>query len=557
MMWSDSEAGFIRQQTIGQTASSSVPIENFSSLGLELNDGHLYVGGRGAINKINLATKQNIRIPVSTQGVVGDLAISQGFLYWSDIIHNTISKASLTAPEQQAVIYRLAAGRSAMVRGIALSPDGSKVFVTIRGHPLSVPSRHMPQSQIIVMNADGTNVTEVRRGWVPGDAEDYTKAPWVARPGAIVVDQTHVYYVDHEHRQIRRFTLSQPSVTEIYGAEDAGGWVWPTDMKIENNMLFASGMPWSNAWRTSPGGFLTHCLTSFTDVSSACDSVENTAGRPYLRAVGFTMDAQYFYYTLPEGGAFRVSRSTLSATPEEFLAISSHVNYSSSTMRGVATDRVLGKTFFGTSAGLVQYDHATKRQMLIAPGTGLIQDVEFDRSSGFVYFSEYGSNRIRRCGIDGQDLTDLLAGLSSKPVGLAIDSVSRKIYWTDEHATSNVMRAELDGTGVERLTWNTAPTGTNPLANIRDIDFDQTTQRFLTFAGGDENAISIVDAAGVVVSVVVKTGFTAMAGIGYDSTAQRVYYPTMQGIHSVKLDGSDVQTVFAGGGFHRYVTVSN
>ena len=75
-------------------------------------------------------------------------------------------------------------------------------------------------------------------------------------------------------------------------------------------------------------------------------------------------------------------------------------------------------------------------------------------ASAKVYWTDWGTDKIQRSGLDGADLEDVLTSGLTTPVGIAVDLLGRKVYWADQ-AEAKIKRANLDGTGVEDVV--TAP----------------------------------------------------------------------------------------------------
>ena len=65
-----------------------------------------------------------------------------------------------------------------------------------------------------------------------------------------------------------------------------------------------------------------------------------------------------------------------------------------------------------------------------------------------MYWTDAGTDRIRRANLDGSDIEDLITDGLSNPQGVALDVTDRKMYWTD-WGTNTIRRASLDGSGVE------------------------------------------------------------------------------------------------------------
>ena len=72
-------------------------------------------------------------------------------------------------------------------------------------------------------------------------------------------------------------------------------------------------------------------------------------------------------------------------------------------------------------------------------------------SSGWMYWTDAGTDRIQRSNLDGSRIEDLVTTGLDDPVALALDVSGGKMYWTDR-GTDKIQRANLDGSQVEDLS---------------------------------------------------------------------------------------------------------
>ena len=91
------------------------------------------------------------------------------------------------------------------------------------------------------------------------------------------------------------------------------------------------------------------------------------------------------------------------------------------------------------------------------------------------------SNRIWCSDLDGNNITELLTGLS-KPIGISVDSVGRKLYWIEsDESPPKIAYANFDGTDMGYLI----ETGTN-YPNCTAID---SVNRFIYWTDYSNNSI--------------------------------------------------------------------
>ena len=79
------------------------------------------------------------------------------------------------------------------------------------------------------------------------------------------------------------------------------------------------------------------------------------------------------------------------------------------------------------------------------------------QDSEYIYWTEFGSWKIRRAALDGTNPVDLNTGVNNGR-GIALDLTNNHMYWVGV-ATSSIGRANLDGTNlVDHITGvNNAP----------------------------------------------------------------------------------------------------
>ena len=93
--------------------------------------------------------------------------------------------------------------------------------------------------------------------------------------------------------------------------------------------------------------------------------------------------------------------------------------------------------------------------------TSTPKQLALDIEGGKVYWSDRGdlgdqsvNPKIMRANLDGSDIETLVSDDLISPVGIALDSASSKMYFTDRFA-DNIRRANLDGSSVEIVVHNT------------------------------------------------------------------------------------------------------
>jgi hypothetical protein len=152
-----------------------------------------------------------------------------------------------------------------------------------------------------------------------------------------------------------------------------------------------------------------------------------------------------------------------------------------------------------------------------------------------VYWTDECGKTIQRANLDGSGDEILLAGLSS-PRGIAIDSAGAKIYWTE--TTGRVARANLDGSGVETLVTRSA--------FFQGIAIDPAAGKMYWAADGSVLRANLDGSA--LEQFVGSTDASNPIGVAIDREARLLYW-TDTGRHAVRrtsLDGGPMEDVITG-----------
>jgi hypothetical protein len=95
-------------------------------------------------------------------------------------------------------------------------------------------------------------------------------------------------------------------------------------------------------------------------------------------------------------------------------------------------------------------------KVLVSGRTGIPDGIVVDTNGGHLYWTIMGKpsaddGMVERADLDGGHLTTIVpAGGTFTPKQLKLDSVHRKLYWSDREGM-RIMRANLDGTAIETL----------------------------------------------------------------------------------------------------------
>jgi cysteine-rich repeat protein len=156
-------------------------------------------------------------------------------------------------------------------------------------------------------------------------------------------------------------------------------------------------------------------------------------------------------------------------------------------------------------------------------------------ASGKIYWIDNGSDTLGRSNLDGSGV-EVLTGLTSNyAIGMALDAVHRKVYWTRLHGVS---RSNLDGSGVEEVYY---------LSNSFQwaIALDVAAGRM--YWTQSPNRILRAKLDGTSVETVID-GLDHPRGIALDLSAGKVYWGetgTLKRIRRANLNGSGVENLVA------------
>ena len=179
--------------------------------------------------------------------------------------------------------------------------------------------------------------------------------------------------------------------------------------------------------------------------------------------------------------------------------------------------------------------------------------VEPEPIAQYIYWTEWGSGKIRRANLDGSNVQDIV-DTGYYPVGITIDLSGGKIYWTDktsnnhfdQNATNRVVRANLDGSDIEVLfsERNTV----DSIFTYFQIVLDPTEgkiywSKFFNMPS-KENAILRANLDGTNVEEII-TGGRISAGLTLDLSMGKLFLANCatERIQRANLDGSDVEDI--------------
>ena len=157
-----------------------------------------------------------------------------------------------------------------------------------------------------------------------------------------------------------------------------------------------------------------------------------------------------------------------------------------------------------------------------------------------LYWSDWGTDKIRRSDLDGSNVEDVVTGGGlDGPDGLSLDLAGGKIYWTDA-GTNKIQRSNLDGTGAEDLV-----TGLGiPYGLALDLSGGK-----MYWTNRQTNKIQRSNLDGSGVEDLVTSGLTFPGGLALDVSGGKMYWtnPGARKIQRSNLDGTSVEDLVTSG----------
>ena len=111
----------------------------------------------------------------------------------------------------------------------------------------------------------------------------------------------------------------------------------------------------------------------------------------------------------------------------------------------------------------------SSRRILLWKGIEEPKNLILDPRKGFLYFSEWPADTIRRAAMDGSDLITIISN-ANRVVGLAIDTDNRRLYWASQNPKA-IESADWDGKKRSKLFSGDAESHYTPHAITIYQDF--------------------------------------------------------------------------------------
>lgn len=378
----------------------------------------------------------------------------------------------------------------------------------------------------------------------------------------IDLDGARVYWVDPQQNWIKRINLDGSGVETLQtglstplniALDPAGGKMYWTDAgtdKIQRKNMDGTG--------------------SVEDLATAADGLDGPDG------IALDLTHRFIYWT--DSGTDKIQRKNLDGTgaAEDLLTSADGLTAPNDIALDVAGDKMY-------------FIDGFKIQRTNLAGTAAIEDLitsgispsylKLDLTAGKMYWTDSGTDAIRRANLDGTDIETVQGSLNT-PKGLAVDFISGNVFWADigtlqihrgrfvkdlittgvngifgialdvaaykmywgDAATGKIQRANMDGSGIEDVV-------TSGIDFFRGIALD-LVNRIVYWTDLNLNKIVRADMDGLNSNVQdVVTGLSDPEGIAVDPAGGHLYWTDTgtDRIARADLDGNNQTTLISSG----------
>ena len=168
-------------------------------------------------------------------------------------------------------------------------------------------------------------------------------------------------------------------------------------------------------------------------------------------------------------------------------------------------------------------------------GVGQARGVAVDWVHHRLYWADNGNDKIQRSMLDGSQVEDIVTTGLKFPAGVAVDPYGEKVYWADAQE-NRIQRANLDGSQVEDLVTGLI----DPYFVTLDVE---SGHLYWTDYGTDKVQRSNLDGTNQV--DLITTGLSLPRGVDIDKQGQKLYWTdrTQDVIQRSNLDGTNIETL--------------
>ena len=151
-----------------------------------------------------------------------------------------------------------------------------------------------------------------------------------------------------------------------------------------------------------------------------------------------------------------------------------------------------------------------------------------------IYWSDTTKPGLHYYDVESETVNDFVVTGLISPLGIAIDSANRKVYWTD-YGTHTVKRSDIEGTNIEILVEN--------LLMPRHIALDLHNNK-IYWTDSKDNLVQTANMDGSEYEILVKD--IPGAGIALDINQGKMYWADCfeaKGNYRANIDGTDIELI--------------
>ncbi len=202
--------------------------------------------------------------------------------------------------------------------------------------------------------------------------------------------------------------------------------------------------------------------------------------------------------------------------------------------RGVAIDYATQQLYWTDAfAHVIQCSNldGTDVQTVLSLPNATLNTIALDPADGKMFFSSSVQGLIMEANLNGTGLQTIVSGLND-PVGIAVDPLTGKVYWTGGGVTQS---ANLDGSDVQTLL------------DVGGRDISINTATGMMYIGGNSGIYSAsISGSNLQLLTTTDLQFSQM---GVDFTAGKIYWDDIgtETMYEMNLDGTDIQSIITSG----------
>ena len=518
--------------------------------------------GAGKIQRANLNGSNVEDLVTENFPISITLDMSGGKMYWTAITadnRHVIRRANLDGTNVETLFIG-----GVSKEGLALDTSGGKIYWS-EGQV----GRPVGEQKIRRANLDGSNVEDLITGFFPG-----TNIHIGPRGIALDLSRGKMYWTDTGAGKIQRANLDGSNIEDLITILDA-----PHQISLD----FNSGKIYWTDW---DAGKIQRANFDGSHIEDLVIGLSNPAG------IALDSPNDMMYWVERGGGKIRRANLdgtnvedlvtgmrhpfgiTLGISPTGGLRFDPNVIEDQTFTVGTAVDLTLPIAIGGTRSVIYTLVPSLPAGLSFGPGhiggtptaplpptpftytatdaTGASASLTFtitvqdtpSLTDVYMYWVDVVENKIQRANLDGTNVQDIATGFG-RPVSIAVDIASGKMYWTDrdrndltdQAGRSSIHRANLNGTNVETLIIG-GPSVKEAIA----LDPVEGKVYWVDWLDGSDDKIYRANLDGTNVEDVI-TGLANPRGLALDLSRGKMYWTNNGGLQRANLDGSNLEDI--------------